>query len=48
MQRCDQRCPWCARDFWNWLKARERQMSIPQKGMTTSFAEAARTSIKAQ
>jgi hypothetical protein len=39
-------CPFCARDYWRWLKARMRQMSTPRKGETISFADAAATSIR--
>jgi hypothetical protein len=51
----DERCPWCARLFFAWLKARMGQMSVPRKAKvmpsgfvkpaeTVSFAEAAATS----
>ena len=51
----DDRCPWCARLFFAWHKARMMQMSVPRKAKrmpngfvrpaeTTSFAEAASTS----
>lgn len=49
MKSCDQTCSHCAREFWKFLRARMAQMSVPRtkKGETTSFAEAAATSIKA-
>lgn len=31
MQNCDQTCYWCATNWWEWLKAREGQMSTPRK-----------------
>jgi hypothetical protein len=39
-------CPWCAKIFLSWLKARMAQMSMPHKkmGETVSFATAAATS----
>lgn len=46
MQACDQRCGWCAKNFWCWLKAREAQMSVPRKGEKTTFTQAALTSVK--
>jgi len=46
MQHCDQTCSHCAREFWRWLKAREGQMSKPQKGMSTTFTAAAATSVR--
>lgn len=36
-------CPWCARSFFRWLKARMAQMAV-QKDGSLSFAEAAATS----
>lgn len=49
--RCDQTCSVCARDWWQWLKAREAQMNtVPKKqaerGCVTSFAAAAATSVR--
>ncbi len=38
-------CPWCARNFLYWYKGRIDQMSVPRKNETTSFSEAAATSI---
>lgn len=46
MQHCDARCGWCARNWWRWLKSREAQMSLLRPGQTTSFAQAAATSIR--
>jgi len=46
MQNCDQTCVHCARYFWKWLKAREAQMSKPLKGQTTTWSEAAATSVR--
>lgn len=46
-KQCDHpECPWCARLFFAWLKARMCQMQVPRKkkGETVSFAEAAATS----
>ena len=41
-------CPWCARIWFRWYAARMNQMHVPRKnrGETTSFAEAAATSVK--
>lgn len=39
-------CPWCARLFLGWLRARMGQMSAHLNGAQTSFAEAAGTSIR--
>lgn len=39
-------CPWCARRFFAWYRARMAQMHANLKGSSTSFAEAAATSIK--
>jgi PP-loop superfamily ATP-utilizing enzyme len=43
---CDSTCPTCARDFFDWLKSRMKQMDMVQKGMKTSFSEAAATSVR--
>ena len=43
-QHCDQTCPFCAREFWRWLKAREAQMRVPKKGEREAFAACAATS----
>jgi hypothetical protein len=37
-------CPWCARRFLAWYKARMSQMHTHLRGADTSFAEAAATS----
>lgn len=44
---CHPDCPWCARAFFAWLKARMRDMARPRRGEKTSFADAAATSIRA-
>jgi hypothetical protein len=46
MQTCDQTCSHCARDWFRWLKAREGQMRKLLKGATTSWSEAAATSVR--
>lgn len=57
MQFCDATCGWCARNWFNWLKSREAQMSVPtkdkvmpnghvRKGCSVPFSEAARTSVR--
>ena len=45
---CDPRCAFCAREFLKWLRGRMNQMSIPRRGESISFAEAAATSIGAK
>lgn len=42
---CHPDCPWCARQFWLWLKHHMANMSR-RVGGATSFAEAAATSIR--
>lgn len=42
---CDSTCSFCAREFWNWLKSRNAQMSMSLNG-GTSFADAAARSVK--
>lgn len=44
--RCDSTCMVCAKEFWNWLKSRNAQMSMSLDG-GTSFASAAATSASA-
>ena len=43
---CDSTCSFCAREFWNWLKSRNAQMSMSLDG-GTSFADAAASSVGA-
>ena len=47
MQACNQTCSFCAREFWKFVKARQAQMSVPRKGETMTFANAAATSVRA-
>lgn len=57
MQFCDAKCGWCARNWFQWLKAREAQMSQPTKdkvmpngflrrGCSVPFTSAALTSVR--
>jgi hypothetical protein len=46
MQHCDSTCRQCFRTWVRWLKSREHQMTMPMEGMTTTFAEAAATSVR--
>lgn len=48
LNKCHKECPFCARDYFKWLKTREAQMSHPTKGMSVSFAQAAATSVKVE
>lgn len=41
VQGCSSQCPWCAAEFWKWLKGRSVQMDKPRNGESVSFAEAA-------
>ena len=49
---CDPACPWCAREWFRWLKARMAQMASHRgrggRVQAVSFAEAAATSIGAR
>jgi hypothetical protein len=47
MKNCSPQCPWCAKEFWRWMKSRMAQMNMTRPGETTSFAQAAATSVKA-
>ncbi len=47
MQHCDQTCSHCAREFFKWWKTWTKKMMLPQDGATTTFAEAAATSVGA-
>lgn len=44
---CHPDCRFCAREFWVWLRARMAQMDRVKKGMTTSWSQAAATSVRA-
>lgn len=50
---CHRDCPWCAREFLvRWLQTRVRQMDEltkkqKERGETTTFSEAAATSVRA-
>jgi len=44
--QCHAECPFCARAFWAWFKARIASMSRTRPGDGQSFAQAAATSIK--
>ena len=41
VQVCSSQCPWCAQEFWQWLKSRSFQMDRAQEGESESFAQAA-------
>lgn len=38
MQFCDSKCQWCARNWFNWLKAREANMSRSKSGVAFNDA----------
>ena len=38
---CHAQCPWCAAEFWRWLKSRMHQMDRPMPGQSESFGQAA-------
>lgn len=40
-------CNACAREFFRWRKTRESQMALVEEGSTTSFTQAALTSVRA-
>lgn len=39
-------CVFCGRQFFKWYAGRMQQMDLVQKGMNSSFSDAAATSIK--
>lgn len=39
-------CNACARDFFRWRKTREVQMAMLEPGQSTSFTQAALTSVR--
>lgn len=43
---CHKDCRFCAKEFYRWYKTRMAQMAVPQEGQTTTFAQAAATSVK--
>jgi hypothetical protein len=43
---CSSQCPWCAREFWAWLKSRSFQMDRVMPGDSESFAQAAVNSAR--
>lgn len=46
--KCHPDCPWCAKEFWSWLKARMKNANKEDgRSGEGSFARAAATSIKA-
>lgn len=46
MQFCDQTCRWCFHQWVKWLKSRMHQMDMAWDGTSTSFNQAAATSVK--
>lgn len=46
---CHAQCPWCARHFWTWVKARMRNANKEDgRSGEGSFASAAATSVRAE
>ncbi len=44
--KCHPDCPWCAKEFFKWMKSRMTQMNRVVPGMVESFSQAASTSVK--